>query len=607
MPNMKFVKKLFYNVRDRFWNLPKFIFENGGILKKVNAFYMRLRPFSHIALFSSIFLVLGFINYFDITAVVDYQDDTLWEGVIIGNGGINRINPLLPTSNQLENDLSSLIYKGLVRVASNGDVQPVLAERWEDTSGKKKEYIFYLRKDVFWHDGSRFTADDVVATYNTLKAIGSGETSSSSKYTQTAENMNLKKINDYEIQVSLDKVNPTLFEDISWGILPKSALEDVNISTFSWGAFNMNPIGTGPYIFEGSNDKTITFKANKNYFLGEPKIENFNIILYETADEAVEALKGGRIHILADPSDLIVEDLEGWGNLEVLKSSSIYRRYWALYFNLKESKDTPFLDKQVRQAISSAINKKAIVEKLLSAGEIVEGPIPKNSWAFNEEAQNFKYDLKKARKLLKDAGWEQKELEGKKLLMKKDEVLRMQISYLDKYEREIVVNMIKDNLEELGVVVNLDKRSSSDLNEALIAPRNFETVLYGVETPIDPDRIRLWHGDAVEHPGLNISSYESEVKRGMIGESGKIRRVSVVDVALENARSAIKQETRIGGEGIDAGYAKFQEILLDEVPAVFLYHPVFTYVSRSRVKGIDLTGMTTPEDRYLNIYEWRIE
>ncbi|NWG75019.1 MAG: hypothetical protein HXY24_10495, partial [Rubrivivax sp.] len=542
-------KNILFRFREWVWGYPARLFSEKGIFFNLVLFYKAVSPFSHIVVFGSILAFIGYLNFNDIFAFTRIQKIEIREGVIVGDSNLNRINPLLPTTNQIENDLSNLIYLPLIKLSPEGEVYGVLSQSWEDSDGTGREYLFKLREDVVWHNGKRFTSDDVIATFNVIKQLGESQEFSISKFSDAAKGMNLERIDDFNVKFILEEVNPTFFEDISWGVMPEDMLSDLSISTFSWADFNLNPVGTGPFIFKGYKDNLITFTANRDFFLGKPQFDIFKVVLFEKADDAIEALKNGEIHILADPSSQVLEDLDFWQKIDVIKSPVIYRRYWALYFNLKEDGPQNYKDKRVRQAISSAIDRQKILSNIETAGEEALGPIPRNSWAYNSEAKRYGYDPIEAKDLLSQAGWVIKSVEGEILWMKDEEILRIKISYLDKYERHIVAESIKSDLEKIGIKVQLDPKSNTDLNEALIATRNFDVVLYGVETPMDPDRIRLWHSDAIAYPGLNISSYVPEQKGAVISEEKELERISIVDVALENGRANLDRIKRLGSEG----------------------------------------------------------
>jgi len=599
---------IFYKIRNAFWEFPQALFGKEGFFVSFWNFYLTSRPVSHIMFFS---IIAGGISFFIYNGNISFakaEKDVIIEGVVIGDAGRISINPLIPSANQLENDLSHLIYQGLVRVNGNGEPYGVLAKSWEKLDEEGKSYKFLLKDNVFWHDGDRFSADDVLINFEVLKRLSeSGDSLFTSKYSEVARTLEVEKISDFEIKITSEMTNPTFFEDIDFGIMPMKILSNINVSTFNLSPYNYAPIGTGPFKYEYQKENQILLSAFDKYYDQFPKIKYYKIILFETTDEAVDALEKGNIHLLADPSTAVISDLSLWPKVQIIKSSTLYRRYWALYFNLKEGANTSMTDKEIRKAVAFAIDRNKIIEEVVTAGEIAYGTIPKSSFAFNEKTEKYEYDPEKSVELLKKAGWEKKNIEGQNLWEKDDNILRIELAYLSKYDREVIAENIKEDLEKIGIIVNLDPKTSSDLNEALIAPRNFDVVLYGVETPIDPDRIRLWHSDAIEYPGLNISSYSSSIKGGVIGSEKEIERISLSDAALENGVSNLDKEKRLGTEGINSGYLRFQELLVDDCPAVFLYHPVFTYAGVGRVKGIDLSDMTTPSDRYNSIVEWEIE
>jgi peptide/nickel transport system substrate-binding protein len=106
--------------------------------------------------------------------------------------------------------------------------------------------------------------------------------------------------------------------------------------------------------------------------------------------------------------------------------------------------------------------------------------------------------------------------------------------------------------------------------------------MYEVETTIDPDQYNLWHSLKVDYPNLNLSGYEYER----------------VDILLEDARVELTKKDRIDY------YDLFQEYLMRDVPALFLYHPKYVYVVPEDLNGPDLSNISFPEERFQNISEW---
>lgn len=598
----------FKQFREAFWNIPELLFGKKGFILKSFKIYLLFRPFSHVLLFTVLSLIFSVYTIFGSVSSYFIDRDVLIEGVVVGDSGLSRINPLLPTNNQLETDISSLIYYGLFHVSFEGLVEPVLAQEIYQIDNEGLNFNVKLRKDVYWHNGEIFTANDVIKNFDFLKALEStGEPGLMSRYSKAARNLTVTKLGDFEISLKLEKVNPSLYEDISFGLLPSSILENIYLSNFTRDKFNLNPIGTGPFIFESFSKELITFTANAKFFLGKPAIKKYIIKLFSDADSAVFAIKNGDIHILADSSTKIVEDLSKVQSIKFIESKPIYTRYWGIYFNLQENGPKQFKEKKVRKAIATAINKEEIKKKVKTVAELANGSIPPVSWAYNANIDIYEFNIYKASKLLDEAGWIQKEIDGKKFRFKDEEVLRFDLSYLNNPERTIVAEQIRDDLEKIGIVVNLDPRTSADLNDNLVVTRNFDALLYGVETSIDPDRYNLWHSSAIDYPGLNIASYQSSVKGAIIDANREIERKSLSDFALENGLRSNEKEKRLGtNTGTSIGYLKFQEILTDECPMIFLYYPKFIYSVRNRVENIDLSNMILPSDRYLSIWRWQI-
>lgn len=591
----------FYKLRERIWGYPKYIFgEKNSLASSLFVSYMRLRPFSHIISLAIIFIIIGTVLLFYPQKTLSLNNKTLIEGVVLGkDSGLNSINPLLATNQQIEKDFISLIYQGLIKVNLLGEPQPLLAKSWEQLDKEGKDYRFYLRDDVYWHDGEKFSANDVLRTFELIKSLDEN----SSSYVKAVKEMQVSKIDDYTIEIVVDNVRPSLFEDISFGIMPSHLLEGVSSSTFSQDPINKKPIGSGPYKYVSYKNNKVVFEANTDYFQGTPKIKKLIFVFYDDFQSAIEALKTGQIHLLADASTLAKEEIDGWNDISPVQSAPLYRRYWALFFNLKEGGNQILKDKTVRQAISLGVDRQEIIKSIISAGVEAMGPINNKSWAYAGDIKRYTYNLDEAKKLLEDNGWIIEE--GTNVRTKEGVRLEFTMSYLDQYDKQIIAEIIKANLVEIGVVVNLDPVDSEVLNNTLVSTRNFETVLYGVETTVDPDHIRLWHSDAITPPGLNIASYKSEKTLSVIIK-GETKEIGVIDATLQNGRSSLDKEERIGDPG-QPGYNRFQEVLMEDCPVVFLYHPVFNYLVNSRVKGIDLSNITSPEERFLNIVDWEIQ
>ena len=454
---------------------------------------------------------------------------------------------------------------------------------------------------MFWHDGKKFTSEDVVETFKLLQSLEFGN-QTSSVYSKAAAKINIKKIDDYRFEFSLKDQNtiiPNFFEIISFKVLPAHLIKGLNSSNIIYAEqkINSNPIGTGPFIVGPLNLEEIELKKNKSYYNNVPKLEKMIFRLYKDQEQAVSDLKTGQIHALTGVNSDSVQELSVIPNLKIYKSNVIYNQYWGLYFNLADQNKSSVKEVKVRQAISSAINKNFINEALVGSAIEAKGPIPETSFAFSK-SEKYVYNIKSAKTLLDRAGW--KVVKGQKYRMSsKGVVLELNLVYVKNIDRDKLVEVIQRDLAAVGIKVNPVAKTISEVNNDYVLPGFFDILLYGVSTFIDPDRYELFHSSQIGYPNLNISSYKSKEETVVI-KGGKKQRVPEVDYLLEKGRSVSDKGVR------KIEYENFQEIVMEELPVIYLYHPVYTYVVNKRVAGLVLEDMVTLEDRYNEVNAWYI-
>jgi peptide/nickel transport system substrate-binding protein len=147
-----------------------------------------------------------------------------------------------------------------------------------------------------------------------------------------------------------------------------------------------------------------------------------------------------------------------------------------------------------------------------------------------------------------------------------------------------VASILKEDWEKIGAKVNLDVVPVNAIQSQTIRPRSYEVLLFGEVLSLNPDPFSFWHSTQRKDPGLNLSFYSN--KR--------------VDGLLESARQSFSKETKINK------YEEFQKIILQDVPAIFLYSPNYTYAVSSKIKGLETTAVNTPSQRFENINKWYI-
>lgn len=489
------------------------------------------------------------------------------------SGSIADARNLVPilASDSASAEICSLVFNGLVKYDKDINIVPDLAEGWTIEAGGRV-IIFFLRKNVLWHDGHAFTAHDVEFTYQKLI-----DPRVKTPYSGDFERIeSLKLIDDYTIKITYkDVFAPAL---ASWGmsIMPKHLLEKEDLNKT---AFSRSPIGTGPYKFKSWNtQEKIELVRNQHYF--------------DVSSLASADLKDGQrvkkrpfidryiYRIIPDQSTLFLElqvqgvDNTGLSPLQYIRQTdtAYFRKnyqkfripsfgYVYLGYNLNDAK---FKDKLVRQALNYAVDKAEIIKiALLGLGKISTGPFLPQSWAYNDKVEAYAYDPQKAKQLLRLAGWQDSNGDG--WLDKAGKIFEFSvITNQGNEERIKTLEIIQRRLKDIGVKVNIRVLEWSVFLTEFIEKKNFEAVLLGWSLARDPDCFDIWHSSSIKEGGFNFVGYKNEE----------------VDQLLSKARATFEQMGR------QAYYQNIQKIIYDDQPYMFLYVPESLLVLHRRFRGV---------------------
>jgi len=345
--------------------------------------------------------------YFNNTEFRPASGGVYIEGLI---GQPRFINPIYASANDVDRDLTELIFSGLVKYDSNGEIIPDLAKEYKiEENGKVYEFI--LKEDVFWHDGQPFSADDVIFTVKLIQ-----DSDYNSPLRASFFGVEVEKISDLRVRFKLRNSYASFLETLTVKILPKHIWQDISFENFPLSIYNFKPIGTGPFRFKelekddiAGQIKSLTLVRNGDYFEKVPYLSEVSFLFFEDEDSLTEALKKGGIkglpHIF--PQNLgIVEEK----NFNVYHLS--FPRYFDISFNPEKSEI--LADKKVRQALNYGTNKEAILEEvLLGQGEIIDSPfVPKiHNIPFSG---NYQFNIEQAKEILEAAGWKDEDGDGKR-------------------------------------------------------------------------------------------------------------------------------------------------------------------------------------------------
>ncbi len=530
--------------------------------------------------------ILGLLWEIDRSLAVEIPKNggTLEEGII---GTPRFINPLLAISDA-DRDLVSLIYSGLLRADGQGGLINDLAEKYE-ISENGTAYTFTLKENLVWSDKKPLTSDDIIFTIQMAK-------NAVLKSNQRAswEGVEVEKIDDRTVRFSLKRPYAPFIENMTLGILPKHVWGEIPPEQITLTDFNINPIGSGPYQIEStskdSNGITQSYALipNKKFVLGKPYIDSIVLKFYPSEKKLIVAYENGEISAMGGISPQGVEGIKRNG--KELKSL-LLPRVFAVFFNQNSAQI--FTNKEVRQALDMATDKETIVRDILkNFGSVLNGPLPPGSIGspnLQEELNQTPYEerLKQANDLLEKNGWKINEQNKVREKTIKKVVTRLEFNLATSNASELsqTAEILKQMWEKINVKVNLRIFEIGDLNQNVIRPRKYDALLFGLMLGRDPDPFAFWHSSQRNDPGLNIALYTN----------------ITADKLLEDAR--VLSDTAKRKEK----YQAFQEQVIKDNPAVFLYSPEYIYLVPKSLLGADTDTITVPSERFTQIYKWYIK
>jgi peptide/nickel transport system substrate-binding protein len=472
-------------------------------------------------------------------------------------GSIGDASTLLPVlaSDSASSDINGLVYNGLVRYDKDLRIEGDLAENWE-ISADDLTITFHLRRDVTWHDGAPFSAEDVLFTYQLL-VDPKTPTAYAERYRQVAK---AEVLDPYTFRVTYEKPLATAL--ISWGfaVHPKHLLEGTEITKSPLAS---HPVGTGPFRFvEWRRGERIVLEANSDYYEGCPYLRR---VVYRVIPDLttmfLELQSGGLDYMELTPLQYAMQTDTPAFRRRFNKYRYPDSSYSYLGYNLRRP---IFQDKRVRQAMSYAIDKQELIDGvLLGLGQVATGPYKPGSWPHNTAVSHYPYDPKRAKALLAEAGWH--DLSGDGILEKDGRPFEFTIMTNQGNDKRIKSGeIIQRRFLEVGIKVKLRVIEWAAFLKEFLEPRNFDAIIMGWSIPIDPDGYDVWHSSKTRLGELNFISYQNEE----------------VDRLLEQGRRTLQEERR------KKIYDRIQQILAEEQPYTFLYVPDVLPTVASRVHGI---------------------
>jgi len=513
------------------------------------------------------------------TTEVPVRGGSVKEGVL---GAPRFINPLLAQTDT-DRDLTMLLYSGLMRPSTDGTLIPDLAERYS-ISEDGRVYTFVLRDDAYFHDGTPLTADDVVFTIEraqdpAIKSIRRADW----------DGVMVKKVNDREITFTLAHPYAPFLENTTMGILPRHIWANITAQEFPFSTFNTQPVGSGPFKLKSiaENKSGIpsryTLKAFDRYTLGRPYLNTITMRFYANEDDLVRAYEAGTITSVSGISSQRID--------EIVRSDSrvlhvAFPRIFAVFFN--QNQNHALADKAVRRALSTLVDKQGLINTVLHGyGTVIHSPLPPNtvSGQRTETLTTYNADTatQEAQDILTTAGWEYDDEKG--AYVKDDKILKISIATSNVPDLKRSADIIATAWNAARIPTDVAVFETGDLNQSIIRPRAYDALLFGQIVGRGLDLFPFWHSSQKDDPGLNIASYTN----------------ATADDLLVKARAEHDKRKR------DKLYVEFENEIINDLPAIFLYAPDFLYIIPADLRGVDSLLITTPSERFAQVHQWHTQ
>ncbi|NCN95495.1 MAG: ABC transporter substrate-binding protein [Bdellovibrionales bacterium] len=328
----------------------------------------------------------------------------------------STFNPQLAVDGPSFTASTSTVFNRLVEFKYGSvELTPGLAESWT-ISKDGRTYTFNLRKNVKFHESKNFkpsrpmNADDVIFSFDRMRdknhpfhnvsggayeyfqSIGMGEIIES-----------ISKKDDHTVEFRLKRAHSPFLTDMAtnFAVIHSKEYGEQLIKSKKLQDMDTEPVGTGPYkLVRYVKDSSIRFTANKDYFLGAPKIGT--LVFSITPDPSVrfQKLKTGECHLIAEPAPTDLPSMKKNPKIQVMNNAGLNVGYLA--FNVLKS---PLDQTDVRRALAMALNREQYLKLIyLGTADLAKNPIPPTMWGYNKATKEIPYDPAKAKALLKKAG-----------------------------------------------------------------------------------------------------------------------------------------------------------------------------------------------------------
>jgi len=463
------------------------------------------------------------------------------EGII---GQPSILNPIFSFSSP-DKDVITLLFKDYRQISHCQLVE-------------KKNYICSLKENARWDNGQPITSDDIMFTVNLIQ-----NPSTSSYLYKTFKNVHVEKISKLKVKFILKNPYSFFLDNLKkLYIIPKKAFENVPLSNLSLSKYNLQPIGNGLFKFKEfksrENGYIYEYSLKRNaYSLNKPYLSEVIFKFYKNEDELISAYNQGEIDGFASFAPFPLEKIKRKYKIKKF----ITPEFFALFLN---QNDPLMQNESIKGVLFSSINKSEIIDKVLNGqGVEIDSPlVPGSPYYFTTEIPEFSA--------------------SKPPMIDNFKSISLSITLPDDEILKKTAQLIKRQIEDsIAGEVKLKVLSPREMKLA-IQTRDYQILLFGIRPMANFDFFPLFHSSQKFDPGVNLSLYGKEESDNLLEE-------------LRKTFDPLKQK--------EYTQLFLKNLSLDK-PCIFLFSPLYLYVTSSKIKGIKGQFIEEPGQRFKHISFW---
>ena len=493
----------------------------------------------------------------------------------------------------------SYLFEGLTTISScTGQVEPALAQWWQ-SSGDGLTWTFHLRRDVQWHDGTPFTAHDVVFTFDHI--IKNYDLGARALF----PGIRVAALDDYRVRFNLSGPSPTFLRNMGTAIYPRHILQPyVNAGTFAetWSV-NTNPsevIGTGPFTIQSYvPGNSLMLVRNPNYWLKDdegnslPYLNRIRYIFVSSFAAELTRFRSGQtdVHGLLPEEYDVLKPLEETGDFTIYERGPGFGTSF-LTFNMNPGQNADgeryvaperlrwFTTREFRQAVAYSMDKTRIIREVQHGrAEPQWSSISPAAGDFhNPNVRRYEYDLDRANAILDGLGWTDTDNDGIREDSSGNDISFTLATYQECLECPIIV----DGMQSIGLQVNYLPMTFRQLVTRLTTSYDWEAAVLGLSGGPDPSGgIGVWHSSGslhLWHPNQVRPATQWEAR---------------IDDLYTRASTELNRARRI------AYYHEAQEIIAEYLPVIYTTQGILTTAVRNNLGNVRPTRFGLIDVRYV--------